>query len=245
MWYWNDKNFEGLLMIAERLEEDKSLKELADYCRLREQGLRKPAFAALDSFLDETAKWDKKKSREIIDLIYQIQFFSPDVHQFITTPLTKRFLQPGLEAWLKDEPNSREALRWEGFFNENLTALTKLLKEHPDEINARIRLIKRNCLDIIYYATHLCQVNRLLMPISEIEEIITSAEELISSAPDKTGLQEVEAIFAEQKSIVDDWKVFSEVRKNEDCKKEEINFQDWCQENGRTYKWGILYFYEK
>ncbi len=240
MWYWNDKNFQGLLMIAERLEEDKRLKELAGYCRLREQGLRKPAFAALDRFLDETAKWDKKTSREVIDLIYQIQFCAPDVHQFITTPLTKRFLQPGVEAWLKDEPNSREALRWEGFFNEKPEALKKLLAQYPDEISARRMLIKRNCLDVIYYATHLCQINRLLMPISEIEEIIASAKKLISSAPDRTELKDVEAVLTEQISMVEDWKSFSE-----DCKDEQIKFPDWCQENGRTYKWGTIYFYEK
>jgi hypothetical protein len=240
MWYWNDRNFEGLLNIAKQLDEDPRLKDLADYCRLREQGLRKSAFEALDKFLNESAKWDTETSRKIIDLIFQIQFCAPDVHQFISTPLNKRFLLPGLKAWLKDEPNSREALRWEGFFNENPKALNKLLSLHPDEIAARRRLIKRNCLDIIYYATHLCQVNRLLMPISEVEEIIASAEELISSAPDRSQLKDIEAVLHEQISMFQDWKIFTE-----ECNKEEKKFTDWCEENGRTYKWGILYFYEK
>jgi hypothetical protein len=96
MYYWNKDNFEGLLAIADALSADPQLSLLAAYCTLREKGLRAQAFAALDEFLTETAKWHPDAARPCAMSVLEIHLKAKDVHQFLSQPLQCRFLLPVL-----------------------------------------------------------------------------------------------------------------------------------------------------
>ena len=65
MRFWDSGNFESLLAVSAALKDDERCVELAEYCRLREKGLRAAAFTALAKFIERTEKYDRD---ERIDL---------------------------------------------------------------------------------------------------------------------------------------------------------------------------------
>lgn len=71
MHYWNRDNFVGLLELARELANTHALRVLAEYCVLREKGLRTQALARLDEFLTEAALWDIDMRRRNVLTVLQ------------------------------------------------------------------------------------------------------------------------------------------------------------------------------
>jgi hypothetical protein len=78
--YWNSPNFEGLKFLASTLRADPRLERLAAYCDLREQGLRRQAFAQLDAFLSEAASWDVPVQRALALQVLDVHWKTPRAH---------------------------------------------------------------------------------------------------------------------------------------------------------------------
>ena len=83
MWYWNQDNFEGLAQIAAYAAETQHLTGFAQYCHARVQGLRRQAFLALESFIEEVLGWPEDEQRRFVDWICRTQIGSPRIHHLI------------------------------------------------------------------------------------------------------------------------------------------------------------------
>src|SRR5688500_5168294 len=112
MHYWNKANFEGLLQLAHELGSTPHFGALAEYCVLRQKGLRSQALERLNDFLADTALWDIELARPSVLAILQADARTPAAHQFMTHPLLVRLIYPTLDQWMVDEPSAVEPLRW-------------------------------------------------------------------------------------------------------------------------------------
>ena len=183
MHYWNQDNFEGLLKLAGELEKTQELRPLAEYCVLREKGLRRKALEQLDGFLDEAARWDAEMARRNVLIVLEAAAHTPETHQFMTHPLLMGLVCPTLEQWTCDEPSAVEPLRWLGLLRSDADALKRALFMKPSDIQVRRRLINI-ALGAAEYATHHLGESILLGTVQETRASIASARRWIESAPD-------------------------------------------------------------
>ena len=139
--YWNKDNFQGLKDLSIALDAHLPLQRLAEYCRYREQGLRRQAFAALDQFLAEAAGWKQSDARVTCLTILDLHRRTPAVHQFLTHPLLSRLLIPTLEAWIGDEPEAAVPLRWLGILTGREDFVCRALAVAPEDTIARRYLV--------------------------------------------------------------------------------------------------------
>lgn len=235
MHYWNKANFEGMLQLAEALGSDERLSSLAEYCRCRERGLRREAFAALEQFLGACSQWKSSDARWICQRALEVHARTPEAHQFLSQPLLTRFILPVLEAWLADEPRSQTALRWLGILRHDAAFLTQALALSPEDVFVRRRLAEWHLSDV-EHATHHLGENQLLGNIIETRQSLASARAVVDGAPDSTPLADLAAEISEFESMLDDWESY--------CETPEGTFSEWCAKRNRPYSWPTIIYYD-
>jgi hypothetical protein len=159
--YWNQANFEGLTQLACALDEDARLSLLAEYCRAREQGLRRQALAALEAFLDASARWNAETARAACQTLLELHARTPASHQFLAQPLLARFILPTLDRWLSEVPDSQIAVRWLAILHRDRHLLEQALAMAPADVAVR-RHLADWVLSDVEYATHHLVESRLL-----------------------------------------------------------------------------------
>lgn len=153
MHYWNKDNFEGLTSLAAALAARDDFADLTDYCRLREAGLRREAFAALNTFLVCADTWESVKSQDAVNTVLTLYYRTPGCHQFLTQPLLNRFVYPALQRWSEDDPESIVPIRWLAILRRDPELLSRVLAADPSDVAIRRMLIERQ-LSSVDYATH-------------------------------------------------------------------------------------------
>lgn len=236
MYYWNRDNFEGLLDLADALEDRSSDFELlSSYCRHRENGLRKEAFEALRQFLDASRLWADNVARDKCQAILELQSLVPNVHQFLSQPLMAQFVDPVLENWLADEPENPQALRWLGLLHSNSDHLFKALAIIPEDMPVRSRLIAMH-IDEVDYATHHLDEGHFIGELEEAVQAVKTAELLLEDAPDVFSFEQLTKEISTYKSMLDDWRKYNEAP--------EGTFPEWCAANDRSYFWSKKFYYD-
>ena len=126
------------------MEDDSDLDLYAQYCVLREKGLRKQAFKQLNAFIEIAKDWGLNQRYEFVERLYLIQDNNRNRYDLIPHPLYSVIVEPTVVAWVKENPSDPSGYRWLGG-RENWRKAILLNKE---EQIARVRLIEQ----IIYYA---------------------------------------------------------------------------------------------
>jgi hypothetical protein len=144
--YWNQANFEGLTQLVSALDEDAQLSLLAEYCRAREKGLRRQAMAALEAFLDASARWSAETARPACQTILELHARTPAAHQFLAQPLLARFILPTLERWANEVPDSQIAVRWLAILRHDRVLLEQALALAPADV-----VVRRRHADLVHY----------------------------------------------------------------------------------------------
>ena len=234
--YWNDRNFEGLRELAGELGGRVGFEGLAEYCRLREAGLRRQAFAALDVFLGEAAGWDPQKARDGCLSILELHERSPGVHQLLTQPLVARFVMPTLKAWVAAEPEEAIALTWMGVFSGDTRWYERALAVTPGNVMARRRLVDHH-LHGVEYATHHLVESRLLGDLRETRAKLKRAQELLQAAVEREGFEDLVAETEFFEKLLSDWEGYLGTR--------EGTFPEWCKARGRRYQWPGIFYYQR
>jgi hypothetical protein len=234
MYYWNQDNFEGLRELAGALKADARLAGLARYCTLRERGLRREAFTALDRFLAETTRWEPQEARGRALAILELHLHSPRVHQFLSQPLRRRFLLPVLESWLEEGGAPAVAIRWLGVLRPDLSLVERALEMDPGDVVARRRLVTHH-LRSAEFAMHHLDESRFIGSESETRDDLERAGTLLARAP---GEQELSALAEEHSGLVrmlEDRLAFQATGA--------ASFPDWCRARGREYSWPRKVYY--
>lgn len=109
--YWRQENLEGLPQLASQADE-RGYARFAEYCRLREQGVRRDAAAALSEFIVEMRAQPVVKRREFADWVLTYSFHNPRVYNACPTALKQEIIEPAIDEWTRSEPENPKALRW-------------------------------------------------------------------------------------------------------------------------------------
>ncbi len=236
MHYWNKASFEGLIQLANFLEEDPHLSLLADYCRLREKGLRRQAFAALDAFLTVAAAWKPQTSRSACQALLELHARTPDARQFLAQPLLARFVFPVLEAWLREEPTDQVPHRWLGILRRDRVHLERALELVPGDAVVR-RCLAEWILSAVEYATHHLSEGLLLADFDATRRSLAEARGTVEAAPDPDSLANILAQIDDYDALLRDWESFSAAP--------EGTFPEWCARRGRAHRWPTIIYYDK
>ena len=236
MYYWNDANFEGLLAVAEALEAHPALAPLAEYCRLREKGLRKDAFRSLESFLTSAQAWPQAKARRATIEILETQARVADAHQFMSQPVWDKLVLPTLTSWHAESPEEWVAMRWLGLVERQEELLRRALALEPGDFPVR-KVLAQWALDRVGYATHHLGESRFLGEVDDAERALRDARELLVGCPEQAGLEYLRQKLLRNTALIADWKTFSEEGTG--------TFPEWCASQGRDYQFTPTYYYTK
>jgi len=235
MW-WNKDNFQGLDAIAALAEARPNLASFVEYCRRREQGLRKEAFGALSSFLAESKVWTFTERKDFVDWLLSTQYAYSRVHQLIPKPLWTGLVTPTLEEWAAIGPTDAVPRRWLGIFQHSPTRLEEALALDPADQIARTALIEQLLGDVDYATHHLGDGNGFFIG-SEVDAktAVDRARELICMLSQSAERSKAEQLAREADELLRDWNEFQSSGKP--------SFRDWCLANARQHTfWSIAYY---
>jgi len=235
MYYWNKDSFVGLLELAHELEARAELAALAEYCVLREKGLRAQSLSRLKDFLNESVLWNTNLARRNVLIILQANARNRSAHQFMTYPLLKQLIYPTLERWIAEEPTAVEPLRWLGLLRSDTGALRRALSLAPNDIPVRRSLVNFE-LDVADHSTHHLSESILLLSVEETRESIANAKQWIDTAPDIRPFDDLIAEIDEYEQMLDDWFAYN--------KSPVGTFPEWCKAIGHTYSWPTVVYYD-
>ncbi|PCE32605.1 hypothetical protein [Burkholderia ubonensis] len=235
MYYWNQPNFEGLLKLAEEFDAHPDLKPLASYCRFREQGLRRDAFAALEGFLVASRAFDSATARRAAVDILEANARTSEAHQFLTQPLTARFLFPTLQTWRVEAPHANLPVRWLGILKRDDALLAGALAMCPDDTPVRKMLVE-HALDSADFGTHHLDESVFIGSVDYARSELDRARNLIADAPDSAAFARLASEVDHFDRLIADWQVW--------LRNPVGTFPDWCAAQGRDYRFAVAIYYD-
>lgn len=236
MYYWNKANFDGLKAAADALDMHPGLELIAEYCRLREKGLRRRAFSALGEFLQSVNSWNPRKARSAAKHILEVHGRLPEAHQFLSQPLLTQFLIPTLEAWVEAEPYCVTGLRWLGILTNNTELLGRALNESPEDVPSRRYLVNIGLSDVDYATHHLVE-SQFIGELEEARKSLRDARKLVVSAPSPEGFEALLGELEHYEALLSDWVAYKTAPDG--------TFPEWCKSRGRNYSWPSIFYYEE
>ena len=235
MYYWNKDNFEGLLQVAGALESVPQLAPLAEYCRLRERGLRKQAFAALRKFLSDAKTWVPEHARERVVTIVELHARIPKAHTFMSNPLWEQLVLPVLETWVRECPADIIPMRWLGLLKRNTEYLRSALAILPEDIPVRRKLVDLALADV-EFATHHLDETVFLGSVDDAAAALREAGEWLNAATPVEMFADLRQNFEHLNQVLLDWKAYQAAPDG--------SFPQWCRSKGRSYHWGNKFYYD-
>ena len=155
VWYWNQDNFECLLGIAESIAGEEMWQHFADYCRLREKGLRKQALKSLAQLIADAKNWPPVERRRFSNWIFGVHLRHSAVHQLIATPLSQQLLIPTLKEWAGCEAENSTPRRLLGLATGDQQHFSDALVLNPQDDVSRYYLVLRDLADVDFQCHHL------------------------------------------------------------------------------------------
>lgn len=143
MHYWRKQIFEKLTEIADSISSNKSWADYYLYLVNKEKGLKNKALNHLNRFIKSMNDSPIEDRIEFVDWLNTIDHFNGfDIHGHFPQPLRQQLTRPTIDEWLKIEPNSSVAHRWNGTDE----SLAKSIELDPNEQIARFKIV-RNCIN--------------------------------------------------------------------------------------------------
>lgn len=98
------------LAVAEEADKLPAWKNYARYCSLREQGLRKQAFASLDLFIAEAMQWDFESQKAfVLWLCRKMDTVEDADYGPFPAPLRSKLFMQFFDEWLRRDRENDEA----------------------------------------------------------------------------------------------------------------------------------------
>jgi hypothetical protein len=210
-------------------------RQYGEYCRLRQQGLRKQAFVQLTGFLEATETWSFEERRAFVQWLCERMEAIPlaDYGPF-PQPLRQRLFVPTFNEWVAKEPANADVLSLMARYTGDFDSYRKAAEVDPHNQRARCALAEASIYEIRYSTHHLPEYfigdeQDLLSAAAEAEEHIGYVQ-----GPRRAQLQKD---LAEERQLLSDWIAF----KTEGAE----DFDAWCKARGRSYNWIKAYYYDK
>ncbi|MDR1701369.1 MAG: hypothetical protein LBR56_01180 [Sporomusaceae bacterium] len=145
---------DALLIVGNAANEHKEWVKYAEYCVLRERGLRKEAFKILDEFLIDAGKWEETDRIKFIEFLMPYSETVEDAdYGPLPSPIREKLIKPTLEKWCDKETENSNPFRWYGELFCHFEYLEKALIINPKDDLARKVLLNWGTAGLDY-ATH-------------------------------------------------------------------------------------------
>lgn len=222
MYYWRDSNYRGLLDVAEAAEQWPRLARYAEYCRLREQGLRKPAFQAIRTFIAEAQGWPLAERTEFVDWILTIAFHEREIYDLIPHPLRQDLIEPTLREWRSSEPDHPAPYRWSAPGPDLLRAI----ELDPHEQIARLRYLD-SLAERVNYGAHELPYGAPYLgdPDQDLGDVIRG-ELLARGIIDDARRSEFLEYLQSRRALLESYREYLDLRSG-------ASFADWAHSEGR------------
>lgn len=229
--------FEALAEAAEAAQSDSAWEGYADYCRLREQGLRKPSLRRLDAFIAALAPAPFERRIPFVRwvLLEAKRGDHPGYGMLLLPhPLVERFVVPTLLEWAEREPKAAEPEFWLGHMLNSTEHYRRAVTLDPSHTEARARLA-HHLLGFAAYSTHELPRGYIGEPeegLAALDEAEAVVEGLPPSEERESLLREVAMVRALTRSWMD---YFEHYRRTG-----EYGFELWAREHGQVHTtWSI------
>jgi hypothetical protein len=209
------------LAVAEEADKLPAWKNYARYCSLREQGLRKQAFASQKEFV----LWLCSKMDTVEDADY-----GP-----FPAPLRKKLFFPFFTEWLRREEKNDEAWALRARYLGEPQLYRRALEINPQNQRARNALAIA-CIGDIWHATHHLP-HYFIGDEHEVKSIADEARDHISHVEQPDRQKFLQNQLHQEEQLLDDWIAFSQGSGKD--------FDAWCMGKRRQYSWVKAYYYEK
>ncbi len=218
-----DQN-KALLTVGKAASQNQDWAAYAAFCFAREKGLRKEAFAHLENFLQQAAKWTTEQKiafvRFLFPLIETVE--AADQGPF-PHPLSERLAKPTLEAWCGEEKKDSRPFRWYGTYYRSQEHILKAIELDPGDDRAHLRLISW-WMDAIYYSLHHLPESYIGEPAEDLR-LADAIQSHIDRLIDSTVRKNLTNNLSADRSLIQnyiDWEAAGHA-----------NFEQWGKEQGK------------
>ena len=228
----------ALLYVAERAAVKPDWRFFAEYCRLREEGLRKKSFEKLSLFLQDYQDFSFAQKKEFANFIFDL---AENIEDADYGPLPHQLqleLKNTLVTWTEKETKNTNPFRWLGKFFRKYEFVEKALEINSSDDKARVFLIERIIYDTICHSTHHLPDYYIGDPKDDLESADLAEsyiEKLTDISTKEFWLSELDASLKLVKSYIN-W-----VESNSN-----LDFKTWGEANNRHFDSGIkAYYYDE
>lgn len=233
--YWNQTNFEGLKAIGEHYAGRPGYEDFGRFCLLREQGLKKPAMAAVRAFVADVAGRPVAAQRDLAEELAALGFWHAEVHQLLPHPL-RVWLQAVLSDWVSAVPDSASAHRWLAYIGGDGAHFETALSLDPDDEISRTRLIQRR-LGTVDWQTHHLYESHFLGDPEVSEQALADADALIAGLTSERLIKAYRRERDELRHLLDSWYAYQAAGTDQP-------FPDWCETRGEDFAFTRAFYYQ-
>jgi hypothetical protein len=229
------KQNSACLIVGEKALQNPEWKDYGDYCLNREKGLRKQAFSHLESFLCQAVTWSFEKKLEFVQWLCDLMDTVADAsYGPYPTPLSQRLFIPLFEEWIKKEPNNAEVFALKAQYTVDFESYKIAVRIDPENQRARLALARQCAYDIWYSTHHLPEY--FIGNEKDILSIVAEGKGHIAHLHNGIRKDDIFADILNEEQLLQDWIEFN-LEGGED-------FNIWCTNKERHYKWIKAYYYD-
>lgn len=236
MRYWNQDNFTGLRGVGEAYSSRDGYAGFADYCLLRERGLKRQAMTALEAFVARLGELPHPAQRKVAEDLASLAYFNQQVHQLLPHPLKSR-LTGILEQWVSEGPSEPAPNRWLGFLKKDPSYFEAALRADPDDEVSLCSLALAHLEDIDYRTHHLSE-SKFIGDEEDASRSLAQALDCIERLPEGSAKRELLDEVAYYRNVLGAWEEYRHDGTSDD-------FPAWCGQRGLGFRfWSVVYYSE-
>lgn len=168
-----------MLQLSILLGQTPELQPVAEYCRLRQKGLRKEALAVISLFQEQALTYSRHKRLSLALRLLELHYIFPRVRNFLCYPLLEEFIRPSLRIMAHPGNEAfRELALLDSFTDKGMPALRIVLRYSPSDNVVRGRIVSL-LLQQARYAMHRLDESRFIGREEKCKETLQEAADLL------------------------------------------------------------------
>ncbi len=232
-YYWNQRNFEGLLA-ASTMADARGLPGFAEYYRQREQGLRAQALTTLRLFVAQVLAERESVQRETAAWLAETVLANRHVHHLHAQPLIQGLIEPVLGNWAQEAGEALTPCRLLALLRRDVNQLRGVVAADPADDTCR-RALAAELLRTVEFACHHLSENVFLGSEADVEANLQEAHKAIAEIADPDVREQAQREHDALALLVRDWADFQRERATG-------SFPHWCRRRGHTHSWWRAYY---
>lgn len=240
MYYWNKDNFEGLLGIGNSFKEEDGFELFAEYCFLKEKGLKKQAVKVIKDYVNHLKKLDLNKQRDVCVRLAELAFWNSDIHQLLSHPL-QVYITDIFSGWCSNKaPDAPYTLL--GYMTGENECFLQALQFNPNDQIALYRLAI-SAIDNVDYQLHHVSESLFLGDECNALSQLAEAKSFFNRMEVSKFKEFLTKEIKDSEELLTDWICYKEQVDNADITS--MSFPKWCEVNNKTYSFSQPIYYDE